>query len=377
MKHARKRSLASVKILVVIAIIIAVLPFYNGVNITGFENWASTYFRGKDADLKTDKEGQVNPPANMDYTDGDNGTESPVNVMPMPTTGSSQDENPEKAPVPETTPVPVITPTPGTSTSPEQPGDNMKPEPTDKPNNTENPEPTATPDPGSQPDDEEGNGVHTGSAKELQEKLDKIYRRKEYKVAYLTFDDGPTPALTSKILDILAEEDVKATFFVIGNLAERYPEMVKREYEEGHGIANHTYSHVFKHIYKKTDNFVNEIKKTERVLQSILGDDKKFRLIRFPGGSFGDALKPYRNAANKAGFAYVDWNSLNGDAETVESRSPEQLIARLKETVNGKSSIVVLMHDAPQKKTTVEALPDIIRYLKSEGYHFELLPGSR
>jgi peptidoglycan/xylan/chitin deacetylase (PgdA/CDA1 family) len=103
-----------------------------------------------------------------------------------------------------------------------------------------------------------------------------------------------------------------------------------------------------------------------------LGEDKTFRLTRFPGGSFGKSLKAFREAVNQAGFAYIDWNSLNGDAESVKSKSAKQLIARLKETVKGQSGLIVLMHDAPYKDTTVEALPEIIQFLKSEGYRFEL-----
>jgi len=65
----------------------------------------------------------------------------------------------------------------------------------------------------------------------------------------LTFDDGPTTSVTPKILDILKEENVKATFFVIGKSAEEHPEIVKRAYDEGHYIANHGYSHNYKSIY--------------------------------------------------------------------------------------------------------------------------------
>jgi peptidoglycan/xylan/chitin deacetylase (PgdA/CDA1 family) len=183
--------------------------------------------------------------------------------------------------------------------------------------------------------------------------------------------------LTSAVLDILKEQDVKATFFIIGTNAERYPEMVRREYEEGHGIGNHTYSHVFKDIYSSPEKYTEELTHAEKIFQSILGEDKAFKLTRFPGGSFGKALAPYREAVNQAGYLYVDWNSLNGDAETGKHRTAARLVERLKETVNGQNSLVVLMHDAPNKQTTIEALPEIIQYLRSENYRFELLPGSR
>ena len=183
--------------------------------------------------------------------------------------------------------------------------------------------------------------------------------------------------MTTAILDILKAEGVKATFFTIGSRAERYPEMIQKEYEEGHGIASHSFTHDFKHIYNNPENLLEEVMHSEKVLQSILGEDKEFKLIRFPGGSFGEKLAPYREAVNEAGYFYVDWNSLSGDAETRKPRTVKQLIARLKETVHGQSGLVVLMHDAPKKQSTVEALPEIIRYLKSEHYRFELIPGSR
>jgi len=210
-----------------------------------------------------------------------------------------------------------------------------------------------------------------------QKELNNIYRPGEDKVVYLTFDDGPAPSITPKILDILAEEEVKATFFVLGSNAEQYPGLIKRIYEEGHGIGNHSYSHVFRRIYKKTENYLNELDRTKKVLQSILGDDKPFILTRFPGGSFGKKRAPFRKAVNKAGYLYVDWNCINGDAEEVKPQPPAKLVKRFKDTIGSKSSVVVLMHDAPGKTTTVEALPEIIRYLKSKNYRFELLPFSR
>ncbi len=210
-----------------------------------------------------------------------------------------------------------------------------------------------------------------------QKDLSRVYKHKDEKVVYLTFDDGPTSSCTPLILDILAEENVKATFFLIGSQAKRYPGLVRRQYAEGHGIGNHSYTHAFKKIYSDTEYFMEELYRTEKLLQSILGTDKRFRLMRFPGGSYGERLAPFRERAKEGGFIYIDWNCQTGDAESSKPRTPEELIDRFMETAKGKNSLVVLMHDSPGKKTTVEALPAIIRYLKEEGYRFELLPGSR
>ncbi|KZL89841.1 polysaccharide deacetylase family protein [Clostridium magnum] len=189
------------------------------------------------------------------------------------------------------------------------------------------------------------------------------------KVAYLTFDDGPTPYITSNILDILKENHIKATFFVIGKMAERNPDLLKREKSEGHTVANHTYSHNYKYIYSSTDNFLQELKVADEVITSIIGEHNK-TLIRFPGGSFG--RQAYKQAVESSGYHYVDWNCLNGDAE-VATASVDRLISRFKETTQDQKELIILMHDAPGKTTTVQALPEIIKYLKANGYLFKTL----
>lgn len=100
--------------------------------------------------------------------------------------------------------------------------------------------------------------------------IDEIFKEKflslsksEQKIAYLTFDDGPTLKATPKILDILKEEDVVATFFVVGKHVKENPELVKRAYDEGHFIANHGYNHNNSKLYKNDDSFINEIKNTD------------------------------------------------------------------------------------------------------------------
>ena len=87
--------------------------------------------------------------------------------------------------------------------------------------------------------------------------------KSEQKIAYLTFDDGPTLKATPKILDILKEEDVVATFFVVGKHVKENPELVERAYDEGHFIANHGYNHNNSKLYKNDDSFINEIKNTD------------------------------------------------------------------------------------------------------------------
>lgn len=189
------------------------------------------------------------------------------------------------------------------------------------------------------------------------------------KVAYITFDDGPSSSVTPQILDILKEYDIKATFFVLGKNAEDNPDILKRIYEEGHVIGNHSYSHNYSYIYKNMSNFMDEIERTEEVFKSILGEEFKTDLFRFPGGSFEDWKKPFREQIVELGYRYVDWNSLNGDAEG-HNLSKEQLVKRLKATYRNQKKLIILMHDTDAKPTTADALPEIIEFLIEKGYKF-------
>jgi peptidoglycan/xylan/chitin deacetylase (PgdA/CDA1 family) len=191
------------------------------------------------------------------------------------------------------------------------------------------------------------------------------------KEVFLTFDDGPTSNITPRILETLDKYNVKATFFVIGQNAEKHPELIKEEKAKGHFIANHTYSHDYEYIYSNTDNLLKDLEKGNQVLASILGEYNN-KTIRFPGGSFGSKRAPYRDAVKKAGYTYVDWNALNGDAERLNVPADE-LINRIKDTVGKKNHVVILMHDAATKKTTADSLPQVIEYLKSQGYEFKTL----
>ncbi|HZK34603.1 MAG TPA: polysaccharide deacetylase family protein [Bacillota bacterium] len=323
--------------------------------------------------------------SDVDKTDEDSST--------LPIIGDLPDETPEvKEPVvvgpPTQTPDPegaVVEPP--LTQIPDDPNDPDDPVQDQEPDNDPgiNPDGDKDTDPEEDEDLEEPAGEQEETNKYYQaameaisqRELNNLYGHNEDKVAYLTFDDGPTKAFTHAILNILAQEDVKATFFLIGTQVEQYPEIVRRQYEEGHGIGNHTYTHIFKDIYKSPATYTKGLRRMEKVLQSTLDTDKKFRLTRFPGGSFGGDLAGFRKDINKKGFVHIDWNCVNGDAESLEISRPEDLVERVKETANNQTSLIVLMHDSLGKQTTVEALPEIISFLRQEGYRFELLPASR
>nr|WP_246578219.1 polysaccharide deacetylase family protein [Clostridium frigoris] len=199
-----------------------------------------------------------------------------------------------------------------------------------------------------------------------------IYKSDGHKTAYLTFDDGPSVNNTPVILNTLDKYNIKATFFIVGNMALKYPDLVRKEFSDGHSIGNHSYSHDYNYIYSDTNIFIKDINKCDTVLKLILGSNFNTKLVRFPGGSFGAKLKPFRKELNNHGYNYVDWNDLTGDAEG-QNIPVYKLLDNLKKYTKGKEHVVILMHDFSTKSTTVQALPQVIEYLKSQNYSFKTL----
>lgn len=202
--------------------------------------------------------------------------------------------------------------------------------------------------------------------------VEEVFKKDGKKTAFLTFDDGPSRDVTPKILSILEKNNIKATFFVTGQMAEENKELLIQEYKSGNAIGNHSYSHNYKKVYSGIEGFKQEFDTTNSILKNILGENFNSRLFRFPGGSFEKYKNPYKDYLRGKGYVYIDWNALNGDAEGV-GFSAERLINRLKSTAGGQEDLVILMHDAAGKKSTAEALPTIIEYLKAQGYEFKIL----
>jgi len=190
------------------------------------------------------------------------------------------------------------------------------------------------------------------------------------KIAYLTFDDGPYPETTPRILKILQDEGVKATFFVVGRQVERYPDLVMAEYKQGEGIGNHSYSHDYHILYRSPEAFLEEIKQTEGLIFKAIGVRPK--ILRAPGGTQGHFHVKYYNAIDAADYLIYDWNVSTGDADAALVPA-DQLVKNLENQVPGKGRMIILMHDVGTKLTTVDALPRIIQYLKQQGYSFGVI----
>lgn len=207
-----------------------------------------------------------------------------------------------------------------------------------------------------------------------------FYREDNRKIAYLTFDDGPSEKSTERILDILKENGIKATFFILGSSVENQSnstDTLKRIAKEGHAIGSHGYSHKYSKLYPNRTVDVNAViedfKKNDEILKDILGKDFFTRVIRLPGGhSSWKGAEQLDEVLKKNNIWQVDWNALNGDAEGKDF-SKEVLLKRLKETVGNQDIAIILMHDSDSKKGTIEYLQSAIDYLKSQGFEFRTL----
>ena len=159
-------------------------------------------------------------------------------------------------------------------------------------------------------------------------------------------------------------------------------EYLKEIYESGNAIANHTYSHNFHKLYPSNNVNVNvfmkEIAETDKIMRNILGDNFNTRVLRMPGGYMSRVyyhdknLNALKEALKETGVVSIDWDAETGDA-TGNGIAPNRLInTAIKESAN-KEHVVLLMHDAAAKKTTVEALPKLIEYYKNQGYAFKVI----
>lgn len=189
---------------------------------------------------------------------------------------------------------------------------------------------------------------------------------------YLTFDDGPSEN-TAAILDILAEYDVKATFFVTGREDEEAQDLYRRIAEEGHTLGMHSYANKYRVIYQSEDAFETDFRKLKEYLFEVTGTECRY--YRFPGGSSNQIsnvpMSDLIQFLNKEGIVYYDWNVSAGDAASVAYTADEMVENVTEDVVKYKTS-VVLLHDADDKSTTVEALGPLIEALRE--MNAEILP---
>ena len=198
-------------------------------------------------------------------------------------------------------------------------------------------------------------------------------------IVYLTFDDGPSETITPKVLDILKDEGVKATFFIL-NYTDSTEYLVKRIVNEGHSIGLHGYSHDYSTIYQSEKTSMENITKLEEKIKASTGVDTK--LTRFPGGSSntvssynpGIMTRLTQRILNE-GYRYFDWNVSSEDAGGAKT-SGDVYMNVTNGISHNRTTNVVLMHDFASNTKTLNALRDIIRYCKNNGYKLDKITDS-
>jgi peptidoglycan/xylan/chitin deacetylase (PgdA/CDA1 family) len=185
----------------------------------------------------------------------------------------------------------------------------------------------------------------------------------EKKVIALTFDDGPWPGSTAKVLDILKKNNIKSTFFVVGQNVKNYPELTKRIVTEGHTIANHTWHHWYHHMNPQTAAY--EVANTTDIIYKTTG--VKTSLFRPPGGNMKNGVVDYAKS-NK--YAVIMWSS---DSVDYSRLAVPRLINNIFRAA--KPGGIVLMHDGGGDRShTIKALPEIINKFRKQGYEFVTVP---
>lgn len=195
----------------------------------------------------------------------------------------------------------------------------------------------------------------------------------EKRKVYLTFDDGPSEN-TGRILEILAEYDIKATFFVTGQQAVSHPEWYQAIVDGGHTLGMHSYSHRYGEIYQSEDDFGSDLLKLQSYIEDITGITPVF--YRFPGGSSNTVSKlpmsVFCDYLTDNSITYFDWNVSSKDAAS-PMRSVEEIVQNCTGNLENFENAVILLHDANNKISTVEALPDVIEKIL-EMENTEILP---
>ena len=197
--------------------------------------------------------------------------------------------------------------------------------------------------------------------------------QKDYKVVSLSFDAAWGNEDTQQLIDILGKYNVKATFFVTGRGDD---ELILREYNEGHTVGLHTFSHDYAYVYSSVENYFNDLSQVATRVKNITGVDAK--IIRFPGGASNTVSTKYDGGIRimsiltaevlNRGYVYFDWNVSSNDAGSAHTADAvyNSTVTHLKDGVN-----VVLQHDI--KNFSVNAVEEVIQWGLAQGYTFKAL----
>ncbi len=204
-------------------------------------------------------------------------------------------------------------------------------------------------------------------------KIGEEIQQPEGKIAYLSFDDGPSEQ-TITVLDILKEEGIHATFFLIGEeITPEREDIVRRIVNEGHTIGLHTYCHNYEKLYSSVDAFLEDYEKVCLKIYEVAG--VRPSIFRFPGGSRNHYGKKIVDSVaeemERRGYCYYDWNVSAEDS--VGKPTSYSIRANIFKDVFRYDTPVILMHDSATNALTVSMLADIIKEIKEAGYEFDTL----
>lgn len=197
--------------------------------------------------------------------------------------------------------------------------------------------------------------------------------QKEQKVAYLTFDDGPSK-VTREVLKTLKEHNIHATFFLIGSqITADMEEIVKQLAEDGHTIGIHTYTHKGKEIYQSKDAYLEDFEKAADRIEEVTG--QRPTIFRFPWGSTNKYLKSIGKDVitelESRGYTYYDWNVSAEDSVGKPTR--DSILRNINKDYKKYNHPIILMHDSSINELSAQTLPQIISNLKDSGYQFDTL----
>jgi len=215
----------------------------------------------------------------------------------------------------------------------------------------------------SEPETESSVKLTEGEIKDLTLGDDELYDG--YRKVYLTFDDGPS-SNTDDILDVLAQYDVKATFFVIRKEGRNFEKLYRRIVDEGHSIGMHSCTHEYSVVYADRESFLQDTKSLRDYIYLVTGVESN--IYRFPGGSSNRVSKvDVRTLArdlHEEGIEYFDWNVSSQDSAG-GLHTKEEIVQNSIRKIADYDEVIILFHDTNSKVSTVEALPDIIKYIQS------------
>lgn len=208
----------------------------------------------------------------------------------------------------------------------------------------------------------------------FESEIEQENEKTKEKVAYLTFDDGPSEN-SEKILKTLKEKDAVATFFLIGQeITSEREEIVKQELQQGNAVGVHTYCHEQNVIYSNSTAFFDDFQKASAAIEKVTGVTPK--LHRFPWGSNNSYVSYYvdslREQLNSQGVKSFDWN-VSGEDSVGRNVSESVIFANVKKDLTKYQNPIILLHDSAAMDNTAAVLPQIIDYIREQGYSFDTL----